>query len=174
MAQSLLYFGQTPREHFMKPFFALTTAAILLCACGDAEEHTGRIVHGISENYHHTADKIDEWTTATPKKQKHEVPASYCYQALQDILCYRQPMPGWEDRLVGYQGTRAAAPPVAKTKPLATRAEDNSMLPANRAKTAKPLVPGVKAAPKAAPVDPTAVPEAARETLPDPLQSPQL
>lgn len=31
------------------------------------------------------------------------IPSSYCYKAMQDVVCYKDPQPGMESRLVGYQ-----------------------------------------------------------------------
>lgn len=40
------------------------------------------------------------------------IPSTYCYRVMQDIVCYRDPQPGAEARLVAYQGTVAVAPPI--------------------------------------------------------------
>lgn len=155
----------------------LIASVMMVSACGDAPQRTERVGEGLKDNYHTTADRIREWMKPTPKKEKHGVPNSYCYTSYQDILCYRQPMPGWESRLVGYQGTNAAMPPMAMMEPLPQRAPGTEMLPSNRAKTSKPLVPAAPPLPKeeenADPSKAIAV-DAGHESLPDPALAPQL
>ena len=150
----------------------------LLTACGDARENGMRMADGVKENFYATKERVEEWAKPTPKKPEQPVPASYCYNSYQDILCYRQPMTGWEARLVGYQGTNASAPPPAMTQPMPMRTADNQMLPENRALTAKPLAPevvGQRQVETAADDEVKAITiDAAHESLPDPTLAPQL
>ncbi len=167
--------GVTPAE-----MITPNPVTMALTGGGAAPQNAERAATGLKDNMHLTFDKLKKWAmTPPPNPPKKAVPASYCYQSLQDILCYRQPMPGWEARLVGYQGTDAAEPPAAMIKPMPVRVADNTMLPANRAKTSKPLT--VKAAVAAKPEEEQAEPEiktisvdAAHESLPDPALAPQL
>ena len=163
----------------MKNLLVISSLALLVSACGDARQNADRVGDGLKENYDKTSERIKAWMTPTPKKPKQEVAASYCYQSLQDILCYRQPMPGWENRLIGYQGTNAPAPLPAMTQVLPTRTPSNEMLPEKRAETAKPLAELAKAQPadtaKAPEAEVKAITiDAAHESLPDPTLAPQL
>ena len=165
----------------MKNLFVISSLVVLLSACGDARQNAGRMADDLKENYEKTSDRVKEWMTATPKPVKQPVPASYCYVSLQDILCYRQPMPGWESRLVGYQGTDAPSPHPAMTQALPTRTPNDDMLPEKRAETTKPLAPGLakaedtskEKAPADAEVKVITI-DAAHESLPDPTLAPQL
>ena len=161
-------------------YAVLAFGMLVLSACGNAEEKMDRVANDIKQNMETTEEHWDKWSTPTPKKGKQPVPVSYCYRSLQDILCYRQPMPGWEARLVGYQGTGAMPPEYAQTQPLARRISTTSMLPANRAQSAKPLVVGEVPKPKSDEEqtmtdDPAALAaDPIHESLPDPVSSQQM
>ncbi len=147
----------------------------------DIPEGVSRVATDVRDDVHRSANKLKDWVLSSPEpKVKQAVPASYCYQSLQDVLCYRQPMPGWEARLVGYQGTDAPAPPPAVMQPLPVRASNLAMSPTNRANNAKPLV---QKAANTAKTEEAAVEgevikaitvDAAHESLPDPALAPQL
>lgn len=141
------------------------------------------------DNMKKTADKVEEWWfTPLPSKEPLPVQASYCYKAQTDTLCYRQPMPGWEHRLIAYQGTNAAPPPPAVMQLMPKRTPDAAQMPENRMANAQPVF--VQAAPDAkevakeaaketageAPKDPSAPTtlDSSQEILPDPAVSPQL
>src|SRR5690606_1557085 len=105
------------------------------------------------------------------------VPTSYCYTVMQDIVCYRQPMPCWEGRLVGYQGTGDAPPPIVSTMPLPKLAQNAANLPENRLMTTKPAfkqLPGeLKQDEKGDTTERmTPVNDAAQGMLPDPSSAP--
>lgn len=97
------------------------------------------------DNVYETSYKLKDWAVTPPpgKKPNLAVKASYCYSVLQDVVCYRQPMPGWEHRLVGYQGTDAEAPPPAQTVALPQAPDDTSMQPATRVANAQPIFVGL-------------------------------
>jgi hypothetical protein len=130
--------------------------------------------------------ELRDWLlTPPPPEVPTPVRTSYCYSAFQDVLCYRQPVPGWEHRLVAYQGTNAAPPPVAVTQELKSHASSDQMLPQNRVANAKPVfvtippeVKGTESAKADAAATPPAAAEAvvdpAHETLPNPALAPQL
>lgn len=158
--------------------FVLIAALLSLTACGDAAKNGERMATGVKNNLHETAERIDAWMQPTPEKLKNQVPDSYCYSTRGDVLCYRSPMPGWETRLVGYQGTNAIPPQMAMMQPLPSRTAVTAMKPENRAETSKPLVVSVAVEPKSdAPIKGDAqvvTVDTAHESLPDPALAPQL
>jgi hypothetical protein len=129
------------------------------------------------DNVKLTSQKVEEWwLTPLPSTDPLPLAPSYCYRVQQDVLCYRQPMPGWEHRLAGYQGTGAQPPAPATMQLLPVRTLDSSKLAVNRLAAAKPvfvqLPPDAKEAPKD-PTQPSTV-DASTDPLPDPVLSPQL
>lgn len=119
----------------------------------------------------------DWWLTPLPEEQENRaVEASYCYNVLQDILCYRQPISGWEHRLAGYQGTGAEPPAPAMMKPLPMlHAADPVKATANRIANTKPVFVALPPEEKKTETgeEPLAV-DPANENLPDPALAPQL
>ena len=124
-----------------------------------------------------TGERLRSWLiTPTPIKKPNSIAASYCYRAQTDVLCYRQPVPGWEGRLLAFQGTDVTPPAPAQTQPLPKRVADASTLPENKVASAKPVFKELPPPPKEEEKDPNAMPvfDAAHEQLPNPLRSPQL
>lgn len=125
-----------------------------------------------------TADKLRTWLIAPPpaKGAPHAIASSYCYRSLQDVLCYRQPIPGWEQRLVAYQGTNAAPPPPAMMATLPKRVIDESVLPENKVANSKPVFTTVPPPPKEEEKNSDSMPilDATHEQLPNPSLLPQL
>lgn len=129
------------------------------------------------DNVKKTANKVQEWWfTPLPSTEPLPVRASYCYKAQTDVLCYREPMPGWEHRLVAYQGTGAEAPPAPSMELLPKQTGDTSKLAENRVASTKPVFVEPPPEPKEAPKDAgsPAVEDKSHESLPDPATSPQL
>ncbi|NBX03082.1 MAG: hypothetical protein EBR02_03255 [Alphaproteobacteria bacterium] len=180
---SLLLLAACAPQSGVTPTEMATPNPVTMVFTGGAEapKNMERAATGIKDNLYRTGDRLKKWALTPPPEEgpKKAVPASYCYQSLQDILCYRQPMPGWEARLVGYQGTDVESPSPATMKPLPVRAANAAMLPANRAANAKPLlvkaaiVPKADGEPKAEEMKEISV-DAAHESLPDPALAPQL
>lgn len=146
-----------------------------------AEEKVAAVGQGFADtfrdNFHKTGRQIKQWWFTRPEKQdKQSVPPSYCYHVHQDVLCYRQPMPGSEHRLIGYQGTYAAPPPPSVMRLLPTGGADKSQLPANRVATSKPVFGEIPSdlQEERKEHQEEAEPEAAHEILPDPALAPQL
>lgn len=157
----------------------VTIAALLgLVACAPLQENGERAATGLKNNVQETAERIEHWMMPTPKKPRHEVPNSYCYSTQGDVLCYRSPMPGWEHRLVGFQGTHAVPPDAPVMQPMPVRAPVTAMKPENRAKSSKPLVVEAPVEPKSDMAEAHAgqaiTVDAAHESLPDPALAPQL
>jgi hypothetical protein len=145
-----------------------------------AKSTTTRVANQIRDNVHATARHLKNWWTYDPNAQvaNKTVPDSYCYRAQGDVLCYRAPMPGWENRLIGYQGTFAKAPSPVMMEPLPGQSVDAAMLPANRVASAKPVFTAMPEEIKEEPKNPEelleADPQNAHETIADPTLSPQL
>lgn len=145
---------------------------------GNVQRHTMRVADNLRDQTKKTAMKMREWLlTPPPEVVSTAVPPSYCYKVMQDITCYRAPLPGQTHRLVGYQGD-GAVPPLAQTKalPLSPIQKMNPGGAAARVADAKPVFVGIPAQPKE---DKNAtlqdgVPTAGSEPLPDPTLSPQL
>lgn len=187
------------KECVLRHYFAVAAVAVLLSACDHFEEDKAAVTaqakadaHQVAKNTEGKAmqvanfmrdelkrsgEQLRSWWITPLNDTPNSIPASYCYQAYQDILCYRQPMPGWEYRLVGYQGTFAAPPPVAMTEPLPVQQVDEGQSAVERVAAAQPVFvempPPVENKPVEMPDDSDA---AARlnETLPDPALTPQL
>jgi hypothetical protein len=148
-----------------------------------AKSAARRTVDNVRDNVRYSSRKMKEWWFYDPNKpeQKQMVGLSYCYRALQDVLCYRQPVPGWEYRLVGYQGTGATPPPPSITQPLPKIAMQADNPAASRVASSQPVF---KAMPQDAPEEKKDVAEgeegaevqtpSAQELLPDPALAPQL
>lgn len=146
----------------------------------NAKRHTMRVANNVRDQVKKTAQKMREWwLEPLPQQAIPAVPPSYCYQVMQDIVCYRQPVPGKTQQLVGYQGDNAAPPPLAQTAALPMVKENSitaSGKPEVRVKTAKPVFVGIPVQPKQD-KNTSALDEAAalgNEPLPNPMLSPQL
>lgn len=122
-------------------------AALSVSACVPAEYTADKMANDLKDNVYHTSDRIQQWAMTPPVDERapKAIPASYCYTVLQDVVCYRQPMPGWENRLVAYQGTAAQPPQPAIMQPMPIKQTDLSSLPANRAVNAKPVFVSIPA-----------------------------
>lgn len=168
--------GKNP---FIVLFFSVMTVG-----CAPAVESAQTLADDLRDNVYATASKVEEWATepAKPPKTAKDVSNSYCYRALQDILCYRQPMPGWETRLVAYQGTNAPPPPAYTMELLPQSAADaKAGVGVSKVAASKPVfssLPAPKEKDKKNTSDQTTTtpPEidADHEALPDPLRSHQL
>ncbi len=146
---------------------------------GNVERAGSRIADNVRDQVKKTNRKVrDWWLTPLKEPQPKVVSNSYCYRVMQDILCYREPMPGWEQRLVAYQGTHAEPPPVAMTKPLPTVKVDPAKTTAYRVNNAKPVFVSLPTEDqkKQETVDGVSVLDESRETLPNPasVRVPQL
>lgn len=156
----------------MKPILC-ALFCLSLTACGPVVETTDRVANNIKADAHATAEHMEKWFAIPRKQSPRPVPTTYCYKAQTDVLCYRQPMPGWEHRLVGYQGTGAEPPPPATMQVLKT-ASGSPETPAMRVAGAQPVF--IEPPPEIQGSDSSAMPVAdtAHEVLPDPAMSPQL
>lgn len=145
-----------------------------------AKQGAHRVANNFRDGVRATTRRAKEWWFYDPEAEKQTggtpVPPSYCYTVMQDIVCYPGPIPGWEHRLVGYQGTLAKAPPVVATKPLPKLAAEGDIPADTRLKSAAPVFKEIPEEVKKEREDSAQPPagDTAQETLPDPLMSPQL
>ena len=138
------------------------------------------MANNVRDSIKRTNDRLrDWWLTPLPKDTKKPISDRYCYKVLQDILCYRQQMAGWENRLVGYQGSTAQPPTTATMEMIPLRADDPSTLPANRAASAQPVFAAIPTDIKesnennSSSNEPITI-DPMHEILPDPALAPQL
>jgi len=143
----------------------------------NVSKQTSRVADNVRDSVKKTNRKVRDWwlTPLPPEPENKPVASSYCYRVLQDILCYRQAMPGWEHRLAGYQGTGAEPPAPAMMRPLPQTTIDPRKTADNRIANSKPIFVNLPPEEKKKEnneekldVDP------ANENLPNPIFSPQL
>lgn len=121
----------------------LVILPLLLSACADYKAAVTNVSEDFKTNVYQASDGIKRWWHTPPYTPgKQSVATSYCYRAYQDVMCYRQPMPGWEHRLVGYQGTDANEPPAPMMQPLAEH-YPGVVTTAQRAASAEPVFIGL-------------------------------
>lgn len=158
-------------------YYSVLASLLLLTGC-PAADAAKDLANDTKDSIYETSYQIKDWamTPPAPPKPPLEVADTYCYRVLQDILCHRQPMPGWEDRLVGYQGTHATSPTPAQMELLAKRKDDPSILPANRVANAKPVFTSLPPLPKETEKSTESAPavDSSHEILPDPALAPEL
>ena len=161
----------------MKRFF-LMILSVAVSGCEPAKETGLFVADNVKDSIYSTVYTVQDWAMTPPKGKGEPLPVanSYCYRAQTDVLCYRQPMPGWEGRLVAYQGTDALAPPPPVMVLLPKSAKGKALSAENRVAAAKPVFKERPKDPVEAPKDPNApeMPSSLNEQLPDPSQSPQL
>lgn len=179
--------------------FVIILSLFALCACDHLEQdgkdaqtqaqQDAKTVQGnVSKNVMRVADNVrdrikrtnehirDWWITPLPSTEKQPMPTRYCYRVLQDILCYREQMVGWENRLVGYQGNDATPPTPATMQALPLRAENSTASNVNKITNSKPVFVGIPTEVKEEKTDLSASPSIVKEheTLPDTPLAPQL
>lgn len=146
----------------------------------NVDKSVTRMANNVRDSIKRTNDRLrDWWLTPLPKDIKKTIPTRYCYKVLQDILCYREQMAGWENRLVGYQGTSAEPPTPATMKLLPQRADNPEKLPANVAAKATPVFAAIPENTKESkdssiPTNEPVTIDSMHEILPDPAIVPQL
>ena len=145
----------------------------------NSEKNTMRVANNVRDSIKRTGEHMRKWwlTPLPPEPEPNPVPIRYCYRVLQDILCYRDQMPGWENKLVGYQGQGAAPPIPATTKVIPLRADNPAALPETRAANAKPVITGILMENKETKDKNSSQPQTidtTHENLPDTPLSPQL
>jgi hypothetical protein len=107
---------------------------------GNVTKNAMRVADNVRDSVKRTGEHMrDWWITPLPSNAKQPMPVRYCYRVLQDILCYRQQMIGWENKLVAYQGDGATPPTPATMKPLPLRADNKNILPEKHVEAMKPV-----------------------------------
>lgn len=86
------------------------SVCILLCltlgACTATEHNIQKFNQVFKKNHKAANDALVSFFGPDPVTQMPPPPAvesAYCYKTSADVLCYRQPLPGQESRLVAYQ-----------------------------------------------------------------------
>jgi hypothetical protein len=139
-----------------------------------------KLANDLKENAYKTSYQVQKWAATPPAAPPvpNAVAKSYCYRSMQDVLCYRSPVPGAESRLVAYQGTDAEPPPPVITQLLPTHEFDSSQLPESRVANARPVFigapPEVKDEKPSLDIPIDTPPEKVPEQLPNPALVPQL
>ncbi len=144
----------------------------------NVEKNGMRVANDVRDNLKKTGEQMRKWwLTPLPSTAKQPMPVRYCYRVLQDILCYREQMPGWENKLVAYQGAGAAPPRPATMKLLPLREDNAGNDVEKKIANMKPVFVApptpVKDQKNDASAD-TVVIDPMHETLPDSVLSPQL
>jgi hypothetical protein len=94
--------------------FFLLCGASALAACADLREGSLEIKRSV---YAHrdTVKELVKPYPPPPKPGLKPVRDAYCYRVMQDIMCYHEPQPGAEARLVAYQGNEIGGEGVANS-----------------------------------------------------------
>jgi hypothetical protein len=179
--------------------FIIIFGLFALCACDHLEQdskdaqtqaqqdaktvqsNVGKNVMRVANNVRDSIKMTNEhirawWITPLPSTEKQPTPTRYCYRVLQDILCYREQMVGWESKLVAYQGTNATPPTPPTMQALPLRAENATSPSSNKMEKAKPFFVTMPTDAKESKTN-SSVPTSAdgeHETLPDTPLAPQL
>lgn len=145
---------------------------------GNVSKNAMRVADNVRDSIKRTGEHVrDWWITPLPSTAKQPMPVRYCYRVLQDILCYREQMPGWENKLVAYQGAGAAPPRPATMKLLPLREDNQGNDVEKKIANMKPVFvappTSVKDQKNDASDNPVMV-DPMHETLPDSVLSPQL
>lgn len=139
-----------------------------------------RVANNVRDQIKRTGEHVRNWwITPLPSNARQPLPPRYCYRVLQDILCYRAQMPGWEDKLVAYQGDGAAppTPPTMRLMPL--RTDSKSISPEKRIENVKPVFVSIPPEVKEEkgqdqPATTSGTLDPAYDTIQDSVMSPQL
>ncbi len=144
----------------------------------DLEKKGTDVASTARDNIAKTGERMRKWLIEPrpAPKPDNSIASAYCYHAQTDVLCYRQPMVGWENRLVAYQGTNAVSPDPAQTKPLPKRELVVEVSPEHKVANAKPVFTELPVPPKPEEKNSDQAPvlDASHEQLPNPSMSPQL
>ncbi len=117
-------------------------AIVLLPACTSVNEvvdTVDKINKDSKLNTILTQERLKKIFTYNPKQPIREVPHSYCYLVMQDIMCYNQQIPGAEYRLVGWQGTGSEEMPLLRA--LTDAEKEDLRRRSARSDGRKPLTP---------------------------------
>lgn len=89
-------------------------ASLALAGCTAIRDQSLQLQRDVAHEAQLTQAKLIDYTTLHEKNTTLKpIPPSYCYRVLQDIVCYSEPLPGAESRLVAAQGTQNSIAPSA-------------------------------------------------------------
>lgn len=125
------------RKMYMQSFTGGLAALILLCSCQQMREISYEVTdlgNDMTDFGKNVSAVIDGRHPRQEAMQTRAPDTRFCYKVQADILCYPQPLPGQNSRLVGYQaqggGSTAAVPaPLERVevKAIGTEAEASTV-----------------------------------------------
>jgi uncharacterized protein YceK len=155
--------------------YGAVAGAAVKQAATETADHAETLDRSAKNGLFEATDHVAGWFEPSKPKPPQLITASYCYHVYQDILCYRQPMPGWEARIAGYQPLNAAPPPPVVMQRMPKTLADAGELPATRAANVKPVFVQMPVSPAATDKAPEgSAPPSAAANPPDPMQQEQL
>lgn len=114
---------------------SLFASMAMLSACQDLGKGGREVVKDAKVGVKNTEEAIKELLYYKPEVEEYKpIPYTFCYQVMQDINCYNQPMPEARGRLIGWQGRGQF------------KVEDPMMLPAKTALVRQPRAASTKTA----------------------------
>ncbi len=119
----------------MNKIMVILALSLSIAGCKDFMDGTQRAGYNIRKEVVKTSNRVSDYFRVEEKKPepKRQVMAPrYCYKVLTDVVCYRNPQPGAENRLVGYY-----EPPAQDASVLA--ASDSFVVPPAQQVYVKPL-----------------------------------
>lgn len=97
----------------MQRFFSLALAMMVLSSCAAAQQSGMRARDNTQDELNYLSNRVKGYFQPyKPPPPPLPIASSYCYRTMADIVCYRDPQPGAESRLVGYQ-----EPPLSSLNP---------------------------------------------------------
>jgi hypothetical protein len=126
--------------------------SMALAACASVRDTPEHALNTVEDNASGIWGKARSAMGVERKKKAVKSQPAYCYRSYQDVTCYAEPMPGEEDRLVAYQGSRGQTGYVLAE-------------PARNQSTAPVSLPPLKAITVAPPPKIAAAPDPAKKPL---------
>ena len=77
-----------------------------LAACASMSNTPEHALNSVEDNASGDWEKARSAMGVQRKKEPVKSQPRYCYRSYQDITCYAEPIPGENDRLIAYQGSR--------------------------------------------------------------------
>lgn len=133
--------------HVIYKILPVSTLLLALCACQDTITDTSyKAANTVEDNasltWNKARDILDLRRNPPPMPPTPRSQSRYCYNFFEDIVCYAQPIPGEENRLIAYQGNTGQTGyvlPAAKYKD----AKDSSAPATEKPADTTPLPPPI-------------------------------
>ena len=119
----------------------------ILTACADARDNTVKAESAVHSHYVATGQRVREWFRIPPKENPQPTPPnnSYCYKALQDVVCYNSPLYGQEGRMTGFQEstgvTSSVVPMDGGSQPVSENVDRNYLVAPSQPVAVAPMPP---------------------------------